>query len=303
MQKDLKVDYSMTNELLFIEELFDERHMSEAQIAQELRIHTESAKKGENEVRSRLQMLDLIRTMQKIPTEPLKLTFFDAVSYQHLKDLLRVYQGLLNQDPVKARKHLESFLLSVSVGVTAVHQVRRVDAEFMGRYMLPHLEEDEVVGKVAEKLVASDDGAGGETPAGVEALRVDDDDEDVGAVDVSKLINLVTRRDKDVKLAQGNVVITHPQEDVKGALKDAILGGIGDKRRDELDADKLAAPTKAIKDATRDLTKAGDALNTVASDPDFDDKHRKTLEAAFKKLTRVHRDLEATLTKAGVLRK
>ena len=71
MQKDLKVEYSLTNNLLFIEELSVDRRVPEAQIAQELRIHPDNPRKGENEVRLRLQMLDLIRSMQKIPDEPL----------------------------------------------------------------------------------------------------------------------------------------------------------------------------------------------------------------------------------------
>src|SRR5207253_10653514 len=79
MQKELKVDYSMTNELLFIEELSNERGLTDGQIARELRISPENEKKGASEVRLRLQMLDLIRAMQKIPAEPLQLTFFDKI--------------------------------------------------------------------------------------------------------------------------------------------------------------------------------------------------------------------------------
>jgi hypothetical protein len=67
MQKELKVEYSMTNELLFIEELSKERRLSPAQIARELRIFPESQRMGENEVVLRLGMLDLVRTMQAVP--------------------------------------------------------------------------------------------------------------------------------------------------------------------------------------------------------------------------------------------
>jgi hypothetical protein len=128
MQKELKVDYPLTNELLFIEELSSERHLSNAQIARELRIYPESPRKAEKEVALRLQMLDLIREMQRIPDEPLPLTFFDAISYEQLREVLRHYQPLLERDPAEARRYLESFLLSVAVGVTPVHQIRRIDA-------------------------------------------------------------------------------------------------------------------------------------------------------------------------------
>lgn len=110
MQKELKVDYSLTNELLFIEELSTQRNLSDAQIARELRIFPESGKKGENEVRLRLRMLDLIRQLQLIPTEPLPLTFFDSLGYEQLRDLHRSYHALIELDPSNAERHLESFL-------------------------------------------------------------------------------------------------------------------------------------------------------------------------------------------------
>src|SRR5207247_1391139 len=127
------------------------------------------------------------------------------------REVHRIYHPLLERDPQEARRYLESFLLSVAVGVTPVHQIRRIDASFMSDYMLPQLEEDEVVGEVADRIVA---------PEG---------------------------------------------------------------------------------DSTMPLPKGADAIKSVANDPDFDQKHRKSLEAAFNKFKRATRDLEAALTKAKVL--
>src|SRR2546421_656391 len=83
--KQHKVEYTLTNELLFIEELSSERHLTNAQIARELRIFPESQKKGESEVALRLRMLDLIRDMQKIPATRIPLTAFDKISYEQLR--------------------------------------------------------------------------------------------------------------------------------------------------------------------------------------------------------------------------
>jgi hypothetical protein len=91
------------------------------------------------------------------------------------------------------------------------------------------------------------------------------------------------------------------RDDVKDAIKTAVITGIKEKRRDERDADKLAAPIDCVKAATRELTKGLEATKAVANDPDFDQKRRKSLEAAFNKLKRTSRDLEAALTKANVL--
>ena len=109
----------------------------------------------------------------------------------------------------------------------------------MATYMLPQLEDDEILGPVADQLVVPTGGAN-EVPAGVDALRGGAEEEQEAPVDVANLINLVTRRDKRVKVPGTNTVIT--KGDVKVALKEAIVTGVKDKRRDERDADKLAAP-------------------------------------------------------------
>jgi hypothetical protein len=302
MQKELKVDYSLTNELLFIEELSSERHLTNAQIARELRLFPESEKKGINEIAFRLQALDLIREMQKIPTETLPLTFFDKISYEHLRDVLRTYESLLQQDPAEAREYLETFLLSIACDVTPVHQTRRLDASFMPKHMLPQLEEDEVLGEVAGQLVApNSDKPTAPTSSGSDALLTSRNSEngEEQKVDLKQLIDVVTRRDKRVQVA--GTPLTIGQDDVKQAIKSAIITGIKDKRLIEKEADKLEAPSSSVKKATRDVTQAVEAVRAVAGDPDFDAKRQKTLEAAYKKLKRTMRDLEQQLVKSKII--
>ena len=301
MQKELKVDYSVTNELLFIEELSKERRLTAAQIARELRIFPESQKKGENEVLLRLRMLDLIRTMQAMPSERLPLTFFNRISYEQLRELHRGYFGLIERDSERARRHLESFLLSVAVGVTPVHQIRRIDADFMNDYMLPQLEDDEAIGEFATALVAPDTTRPApRPPAGVDQLAPPStQDAETPEVDVKGLLDVVTRRDKRVPVPGSNFVLE--RDDLTDAVKAAVLNGIRDKRRDETAEDKLTAPIDAVKQATKMVGRAEEAWRAVRDDPEFDDKRRKSLEAAHKKLRRGVRDLELALTKDHIL--
>jgi hypothetical protein len=304
MQKQLKVEYTMTNELLFIEELSVKRGMSAAQIATELRIAPESARKGESEVQLRLKLLDLVRIMQRLPTEPLRLTFFDErISLEQLRELYRVYTPLLESDARAARTYLESFLLSIAVGVSAVHQIRHVDADFMSSYMLPSLEDDELVGPVADALAARTGAAAPSSqPSGVELLDARElDDGELPDVDTARLIDVVTAADKRVEVPGTNFILD--QDEVKEAVKAAITVGIKDKKRVQKDEDQLAAPSAAVKQATQQITRAKEALLAVRNDPDFDERLRKTLEAAYKKLNRTSRDLEALLIKTGVLPK
>lgn len=304
MRKELKVDYSMTNELLFIEELSVKRKMSAAQIARELRIKADSTKKGENEVMLRLKLLDLIRVMQQIPAKPLPLTFFNSIKLEQLREVHRVYSVLIEQDRARAREHLESFLLSIAVGVTSVHQIRHVDAEFMADFMLPVLEEDEVVGAVAHALASPPDGRPPtERPPGIDLLlgSEDEDDEAPVAVNAAHLVDLVTARDKRVEVPGTHVVMD--QDDLKDVLKTAVTVGISNKKRVQKDEDQLSAPSAAVKRAMEQIKRAKEALLAVHDEPEFDDRRRKTLEAAHRKFGRACRDFEAALVKTGVIPK
>lgn len=297
MRKELKVDYTLTNELLFIEELSCERKLSDAQIARELRLPG-GDKKGASEVNLRLRLLDLIRQLQRIRSQQLPLTFFDTLGYEQLREVHRSHAALLEHDPAAAQRYLESFLLSVSVGVTPVHQIRSIDEHFMAEYMLPQLEEDELVGDFASKLAAAPPESGpGESAGGARIAR--EDDGGVEEVDAKGLIEIVTGRDKRVEVSDTKFVLD--RDDIRDSLKAAIITGVKEKKRDSRDADKLEAPIAAVKAATRELGKALDALAAVAHDSDFDQRRRKSLEAAHKKLKRSARSLEAELVKTEII--
>lgn len=299
MQKDLKVDYTLTNELLFIEELYTVRKLPARRIARELRIHPDNPRKGAAEIEARLQYLDLIRIMQRIPSRPLPLTFFNAIKLEQLREIHRSRTALLQTDPARAQAHLESFLLSVAVGIKAVHEIRQLDADFMTEYMLPQLETDEgPVGQVATPLATAPSENTGR-PRGVSALLMDDDQDEAPPVNTRHLINIVTSRDKTVPVDGSNITVE--RDDVKDALKAAVAAGIRDKKSDKKDEDQLAAPSTAVKDATKHLLRAREAFLAVRDDPDFGDSRRKKLEVDVNKLARASRDLKKTLTDAGVL--
>jgi len=296
MQKELKVEYSLTNSLLFIEELSNERGMSDAAIAKEM--FPEDPKKGAKEVPIRLKYLDLLRTMQRIPSEPLKLKDFDELKLQHMRDVYATHERLLEQDATQARSYLENFLLSVLVGVVSVHQIREIDPEFVTTYLLPSLEDDEIIGQQALQLTASEATAAA-PPKGAKYLLGGNAGVDPGAPNVVSLINAVSGRDHNVKVPGTNFVLE--QKDVIAVVRDAYVTGIKYKKRDERESNRLEAPLEAVKSATREVAKAIEALKLALGDTDFDATHRKSLEASFKRLARTQRSLESALTKVGVL--
>lgn len=296
MQKELKVEYSLTNHLLFIEELSNERGMSDAAIAKEM--FPEDPKKGAKEVPLRLKYLDLLRTLQRIPAQPLKLKEFDGLKLQHMRDVYTTHERLLEQDPAQARSYLESFLLSVLVGVVSVHQIREIDTEFVATYMLPSLEDDELIGQHAAQLAATEVTTAA-APKGAKYLLGGGAGAEPGAPNVVSLINAVAGRDHNIKVPGSNFVLE--QKDVVAAVRDAYVTGIKYKKRDERESSRLEAPLEAVKSATREVAKASEALRLALGDADFDTAHRKSLEASYKRLVRTLRSLEAALTKAGVL--
>jgi hypothetical protein len=296
MQKELKVEYTLTNHLLFIEELSNDRGMPDEAIAREM--FPENIKKGALQVPLRLKYLDLIRRMQIIPTKPLRLTDFDVLALQHMSEVYTKHERLQNEDPEQARVYLESFVLSVLVGVVSVHQIREIDPDFIKEYVLPSLEEDLEVGAHAVKL-AEPTTSTGDSPKGVNALiggsiSIENGD----APNVLGLIDAISGKDHNVRIP-GTILILE-KSDIKEAVNFAFATAIKDKRRDARESNRLEAPNEAVKFAIREIVRAKDSLKAAVGDPDYDNAHRKTLEANFKKLGRTLRSFEAALLQAGV---
>ena len=310
MQRDLKEEYSLTNELLFIEEL-KERRMTNAFIAEELRYDPEHPKRAENEVATKLRLLDLLKAMQRISTPRLPLSYFDeeghALGYQTIKEILPVYDKYMDQDPALAERYLQSVLLAVTVGVTSTHQLRALDVDFVDKYLIPQLEDDDEDDLGVTSAVANLGRNGGESgkgasPAGVDLLHTQDDP-DPPEVDIAKLIGIVTGRDRTVAVPgpiKGSTMMID-QSDVRDRLKAGIITAAKQKKLDDKEEDKRLAPKEALRHATSQVDKAKQTVEAVVGTPDFDAQLQNQLGAAYKKLKRSMRNLDQTFNKSGVI--
>ncbi|HEY1680338.1 MAG TPA: hypothetical protein VGF98_01705 [Candidatus Tumulicola sp.] len=301
MQKQLKGEYSFTNELLFVEELKEEFKLSPEQIAAEMRIHLDNAKKGASEVELRLRMLDLIRRMQNIPAQRLPLRFFDDLAYEQLKQTLREYDAKMKDDPASAERYLETILLSGMLGITSVHQLRRVDDAFVGDYLVPHLEEDEVVGRFADFLTATSPDQLPNSNPGAARLMKRSKPAEPARPDIRRLIDVVNQKTKDVAIVAGDKKVSLSADNVRDALKTSMIVGIDEKKRADRVEDKLSAPVDLLKKAANELVKCSNALPVAMKDPAFDTRRQKLMEMAFKKLKKRFREVEVALVRAGVL--
>jgi hypothetical protein len=272
------------------------------QIAADLRLA--SGKRGETEVNLRLKLLVFMRQLMTIPDESLKLRFFDErmVKLQQLKDLYGRYEPLFDKDPAAAKRLLENWLLSVQVGLTAVHKLREIDQDFDGDYMLPQLKRDDGLGDFAESLASVGHTSGPATTAGVTALLGGDGTPAAAPSAAGNLLNLLTRSDKRIEVTRPDArhAVQVDQRDLLEAVRAATFDGVAAKQGDDREDNKMEAPTKALKDATASLEKAALALSRVHDDPEFDKARRGTLVAALKKHRRALKSTEASFADLGV---
>lgn len=302
MQKEFKGEYSFTNELLFTEDMREVLKLTPEQIAIERRIQLGSPKKGAAEVEARLQILDLIRKMQQIPDVPLKLRFFDKFAFEQMRDILRNYRARMQEDPDEADRYLKTILLSAVLGVTSVHDLRRIDGAFIEDHMVAHLEEDDIIGKFTNELVASDKiSTDAPMPGPSKLLKRKKQSDGSADIDVKKLIDIVTQKNKNIEFTAEAKKVSLDQENVKEALKDSLIVGIREKKLAEKIEDKLSAPADILRKATGELVKCCDAVATAVKDPEFDTRRQKLIELAFKKLKKRYREVETALSKAGII--
>ncbi len=304
MQKEWKEDYSFTNELLFIEEMRHVHDMSPQAIGRELRYSPENPKKGTKKVEFFLGVLDLIRHMQKIPADGLKLSFFDAVEEQHFRDLLPKYEQLKDTSPVEAQALLTRWLLAVKMGVTAVHDLRRVipDENFVTEFVEPHLRDDDVVGSVIDDLILSGSDGAKVDLGGIDLLKGGDEQPSTDGTKAAALLHLVTQSDNKVHVPVpgSNKDVTINAEKLNEAVAIAVKTGMKEKRSEDRDSKRAEAPALCLKEASNSLQKTIEALQRAKDDDGFDTSRKKTLTVKLKAHRKALHELEQAFAKLGI---
>jgi len=303
MQEDFKGDYSLTNELLFIEEL-SQNEWAPQDIAREMRVHPSEPSKGALEIQTRLKILDLLRVMREIPDAKLPLRYFDKLALEQMRGILRTHESLMKGDPRQAQVYLDTILLSVLSGVKSVHQLRRVDTAFVSDYVASSLEDDERLTTIAPYLLTPIGKTGSTRAKGVQALLGAGTAMSGSQVDVRRLIDIVTQQKKTVEFqVDGGPRLVVEKADIADAIETAFKVGIRDKKSDQNAENRLDASTEGLKNAVSNMTKAIEALRLVVDDNEFDQGRRNKLGQAFKKLRQRFRDTEDALAKAGIVEK
>jgi hypothetical protein len=276
VQEELRADYTLTNEMLFIEELSREHKMSNENIALRLRWATndvKSKKDGAEQVAQRLRILALIRKMQKLATPPIKLTVFDG-KLEQLKALEKKYNAMVGDDPEAADRFVKAWLAATLAGVDSVHDLRPVDEFFVDDFLKLRLGEQDVLRENADQLLEPPgaDPAGEDLPGldlldPEEAQEEEDDGSSNGSADVSTIINILASEDATVKLPGSDAEVD--REEVKQAIFNATKGAVDDSKVEGKTESRLEEPVNQLRRAVQAATKARDKYKDVRDSSEF----------------------------------
>jgi hypothetical protein len=252
LERTFQVDYSFTNELLFVDDLIIQYSYSTAQVAQML---SWQARKVEQWVRLLALVRDIIaRSDARIP-----LTYFDDDAPRSaLIEADRAYEGLKRTDAAGAQRLLETRLTGLLLGVR-YRSLRRVQENFVVRHWRPVIEdaEQEIV-RDSVTLLKGRSTAGADIP-GLEELGAAEE-APVGVLDlVARTFN-----DPVVNLpTDGEPTAVDRSAWVEG-LRDSMEEAVRLAEMTERQEDRLNAPLQYLKDAVRALEGALDAHRDVS---------------------------------------
>jgi len=288
VQKDMKVEYSLTNKLLIIEN-HSNNDMSDEDIASELNLHADN-KKGAKLVKTQREMLDLLRDVCRIPSQELKLCTFDRpesiVSDQSLRELWEKQNELAELHPDKWQRYMATWLLCVLSGYTAVLDLRIIlkkedrlsTDDFFEDYLVPSIKSDELLGLQFEGLPSR--------------ASENDDDQEVSPILLGLVDSLASKSNK-VKLSNSFSI---DKSSFCSGMKRSIEAAGLNKKTDGALAKQADKPTELVKDALLKLERCEEYLR---SNSDLDEKARARLVISFKKVKKKVKNIEELLNFAN----
>lgn len=156
VQRDFKQDYTLTNELIFINELLNTHGYTEEKAAKALNwaasADERELKRGVDRVRQSVRLYAAVRYIQALGDGAIPLTFFDE-KRQALIDLDDKYESLKDSDPDGA-EHLKNARIVGIICGTFYRELRKIDGDTAFDVFLSRLEEKEFIGNEVDALTA-----------------------------------------------------------------------------------------------------------------------------------------------------
>lgn len=293
LQEELKVEYSLTNELLFIEELARDFGRTDEQIASPLRWTTKRGAPDAAEVAQRRRILALIRQMQRLVDPVIPLTFFDG-KLEQLRALEQRYNAVFQEDSARAQRFRKAWVVTALAGSDSVHDLRAVyDEEFVEEYLMPRLGEQEVLQAHVDSLVAPAPTSPSDLP-GVDELDPENGDRggsNESSRDVGRMIALLSpaAEEQTVTMPDGQIL---DRVTAQEAIGRATKAAIGDWRQESRKEDRLNEPIAQLREATKHLRKAIASYRELKGKPAFEASRRGNFNYILKQVRKLIKELE-----------
>lgn len=297
MEIDVKQAYTLTSQLLFIEDLINSGLPTESigrQVHPELTDSAADRKKAKAFVDDEIRLLSIVRDVLTASGGELKFTDFDD-KRQALIEIDQDYQSMKNSKPEEAARIRDAQLTGMLTGID-YRKLREIDKRLMDKYVKPAMMEDSLLaGHLDSLLSASPAGNSGTNTSDLPGLDLLDSDDEFtpaasGEINMRGLFELIASTPEDGTLVLSASEGAEPI--ARAALVTAVSGAfqiaIYNKALDEKAGDILQAPMSFLSDAARAIDKAREAYELVRNDKAFNtgafDSAFGTLERAFDSL-------------------
>lgn len=272
LTREYKQDYTLTNELLFIQEQLD-RGTERADLAILLgkapsrnKRHLE---KGVKEIDKSVRILQHIREIQDMSGETIPLVFFDPHD-SALSEADSMYMGLRDKAPAEARSVRNGRMAAMLVEVPYRHH-RKWDQTFFQDYLQDYLNEQaedkaKLISLANQLEQGQKQGESEELGVGWLKERGGEESDSAGFNPTSMLRlaakSFATPRDQEV--APG-----FTKENIYDSLRESIIDAAEEKAEDEKDKRRVTTPIDLVRRATTALVKAHAALVKAKGEEGF----------------------------------
>ncbi len=292
MAREYKQEYTLTNELLFINEQIDAgmpREDLAILLGKAQSRKRQHIRRGVAEIDKGLRILQHIREVQELSGGAIPLTFFDPHE-SALTEADNAFISLRDQDPDQAKRVRDGRIAGVLVGVT-YRNLRNWDTdEFLKDYVEQQFDDDPIISAAVSGTgeIASEQ-EGPTQDDGLDILEELDQPDEHG-INPSQLLTVVAESyglEAETAVANGLT-----KQSLYGEVQERLTDAAEERAQDKRDERRQTTPIKLVREARQKIIRAREALK------------RSTLGAGFEhgnlryEMRRVRKELDK-LSKAN----
>lgn len=272
MTKELREEYTFTNQLLFVEELRAVFGYSSDRIALLLRYAQSSDPRQLSEgvalVDRDTRLLAAVREIQALSEGALPYAHFDD-QRQSLIELDEAYEKMKRQDPLAAGRLRMTRFIGI-IAQSGYKVLRKVDSEFFRDYLRPAIEDDDELKQILtlESIFSpleEDEAEAGDLDLLDTGVETDEAD---GVLE--GFVGWFASMGRHLDQPKGDIRIKVPRESVRKRIRSSMEGAAELSKADTKKENRVEAPTNRVSEAIDKVRRARPLLGEAASDPRFD---------------------------------